>query len=81
MDFVISFQLVPLFFEIGIALTALVFSISILYLALFKIKSSAVKVYNHMVIMSTSVDVLFSSANLLFLPVRHLYCNNFSLTN
>lgn len=56
--------------EILIAILALSCSLCVIYLAMYKIRNDLVKVYNHMLIMSATVDALYSAGNLMFIPVR-----------
>lgn len=65
----INWHLLHVLVEGSIALSAIFCSMFIIYLALCRTANPAVRVYAHMLVMNASVDLCYSTANFVLMPV------------
>ncbi|CAD5228077.1 unnamed protein product [Bursaphelenchus xylophilus] len=74
------FHTLHLVMEISFSFAAVLCSLFIIYLAVFRTKSKAVKVYSHMLIMNAAVDLSYSLCNLVAMPIFFIWDGFFILS-
>ncbi|CAD5220957.1 unnamed protein product [Bursaphelenchus okinawaensis] len=73
------FHTIHLTCEVGFSTAAILCSLFIIYLAVYRTKNKAVQVYSHMLIMNASVDLSYSICNLIAMPIFFIYDGYFIL--